>query len=49
VKRVIEYGGEETPVTMYWDIQEYLMPGTYKTDLFADGNLIGSFSFKMDE
>jgi len=49
VKRVIEYGGEETPVTMYWDIQEYLMPGTYKTDLFADGNLIGSFSFKMEE
>ncbi|MBZ4657492.1 MAG: hypothetical protein PWQ53_201 [Bacteroidota bacterium] len=49
IKRTIEYGGEETPVTMYWDIQEYLMPGTYKTDLFADGNLIGSFSFKMDE
>ena len=49
IKRTIEYGGEETPVTMYWDIQEYLMPGTYKTDLFADGNLIGSYSFKMDE
>lgn len=49
VKRAVEYGGEETPVTMYWDIEEFLMPGTYKTDLFADGNHIGSYSFSMQE
>ena len=49
MKRIVEYGGEETPVTMYWDIGEFLMPGTYKTDIFADGYHIGSHSFPMQE
>lgn len=49
MKRIVEYGGEETPVTMYWDIEEFLMPGTYKADIFADGSLIGSRSFSMEE
>lgn len=49
MKRTIEYGGEETPVTMYWDIEEFLMPGTYKADIFADGFHIGSHSFTMQE
>lgn len=49
MKRIVEYGGEETPVTMYWDIEEFLMPGTYKADIFADGYHIGSHSFTMQE
>lgn len=49
IKRTIEYGGEETSVTMYWDIEEFLMAGTYKADIFADGNHIGSRSFSMEE
>lgn len=49
IKRIVEYGGEETPVTMYWDIEEFLVAGTYKADIFADGNLIGSKSFTMEE
>lgn len=49
IKRIVEYGGEEIPVTMYWDIEEFLMPGTYKADIFADGSLIGSRSFPMEE
>jgi len=49
IKRIIEYGGEETPVTLYWNIEEFLMPGTYKVDIFADGNHIGSYSFTMQE
>ncbi len=48
IKRTIEYGGEETPVTMYWNVEEYLMPGTYRVDIFADGNRIGSKSFTME-
>ncbi|MDD2244009.1 MAG: hypothetical protein VB024_05140 [Dysgonamonadaceae bacterium] len=48
MKRTIEYGGEETSVTMYWDIEEYLQPGTYKADVFADGSHIGSTSFTME-
>jgi len=47
IKRIIEYGGEEMPVTLYWNIEEFLMPGTYKVDIFADGNHIGSYSFTM--
>ncbi len=49
MRRVVEYGGEEIPVTMYWDIEEFLMPGTYKTDIFADGHHIGSSSFAMED
>ena len=49
MRRVVEYGGEEIPVTMYWDIEEFLMPGTYKADIFADGHHIGSNSFAMED
>ncbi|WP_019537960.1 hypothetical protein [Proteiniphilum acetatigenes] len=49
MKRIVEYGGEEIPVTMYWDIEEFLMPGTYKADIFADGHHIGSYSFDMKD
>lgn len=49
MKRNVEYGGEETPVKMYWDIEEFLMAGTYKADIFADGHHIGSYSFTMQE
>ena len=49
IKRSVEYGGEEIPVTLYWDIEEFLKAGTYKADIFADGSLIGSYSFSMEE
>ena len=49
MKRIVEYGGEEIPVTMYWDIEEFLMPGTFKADIFADGHHIGSHSFLMED
>jgi len=48
-KRTIEYGGEEHPMTIYWNIEEYLPQGTYRVDIFADGNLIGKKSFKLDK
>ncbi len=48
-KRTIEYGGEETPMKIYWKIEEFLSPGTYRVDIFADGNLIGRKSFKLDK
>ena len=49
MRRIVEYGGEEIPVTMYWDIEEFLMPGTYKAAIFADGHHIGSHSFAMED
>ena len=46
--KTIEYTGNETPVTMYWNVSETLTPGTYSVSVFADGNLIGqrNFTFK---
>lgn len=49
MRRIVEYGGEEIPVTMYWDIEEFLMPGTYQADIFADGHHIGAHSFSMSD
>ncbi len=49
MRRIVEYGGEEIPVTLYWDIEEYLMPGTFKADIFADGHHIGTHSFMMEQ
>lgn len=49
MKKLVEYGGEEVSVTMYWNVEEYLMPGTYRVDIFADGNRIGMKSFSMED
>ena len=48
MKKAVEYGGEETPVTTFWNVNEFLGEGTYKVDIFIDGNHVGgrSFSFK---
>ena len=49
MKKIIEYEGEEVAVTLYWDIEEFLSPGTYRVDIFADGNHIGKKSFTLEE
>lgn len=49
MKKLIEYEGEEVAVTMYWDIEEFLSPGTYRVDIFADGNHIGRKSFSLED
>jgi len=48
-KRLIEYEGEEIPVTVYWDVQQHLIRGTYRIEIFADGHLIGRTSVKWDK
>ena len=47
-KKVIEYTGEETPVTVYWNMTQMLEAGDYRVSIFVDGNMIGTktFSFK---
>ena len=47
--RIIEYGGEETGVALYYDIDEFLMPGTFKVDIFADGSHIGTSTLQMED
>lgn len=49
IKRIIEYGGDEVAVTLYWNVEEYLMPGNYRVDIFADGNRIGSKGFSLED
>ena len=41
-KRTVEYGGEETPITLYWEVNQALESGNYQISIFADGNMIGS-------
>lgn len=48
-RKLIEYGGEDMAVVMYWPITEYLTPGSYRVDIFVDGNLIGKKSFTLEK
>lgn len=48
MKKSVEYGGQETPVTMYWQVNQALEAGTYNVSVFADGNMIGSRSFTFN-
>lgn len=47
-KKTVEYGGKQTSVTVYWNIDQAMVPGTYQVSIFADGNMIGSRSFTFD-
>lgn len=48
MKKTVEYGGEELPVTLYWNVTQALAEGQYNVSVFADGKMIGSrnVSFK---
>ncbi len=46
IKKDIEYTGEELPVTVYWEVTEFLSAGTYRVDIFCDGQHIGSSTFE---
>ena len=45
MNRSVEYNGEETPVSLFWNVSQALVAGTYQVSIFADGNMIGSRSF----
>ena len=48
VKQDIEYAGETYNGTIYWSLADEAQEGTYRVEMFAEGNLIGQFSFKLD-
>lgn len=48
-KNFVEYTGEQTTVQSYWSGTDMLSAGTYLVSIFADGHLIGSGRFNMDE
>lgn len=49
MRKLIEYEGEEVPVTMFWQVEEFLYPGKYRVDIFADGHLIGKKTFELEK
>ena len=48
MKKIVEYTGEETFVTMFWNVSQMMEAGDYRVSIFCDGQMIGSrtFSFK---
>ena len=49
MRKDIEYNGEETPVTMYWNVTEMLVAGQYRVQIFADGKNIGGGSINFEK
>ena len=49
IRKDIEYNGEETPVTVYWDVNEMLIAGQYRVQIFADGKNIGGGSISFEK
>ena len=47
--KVIEYTGEEQSVTLYIPVGETLSAGTYRCDIFADNQNIGTGSVSIDK
>lgn len=49
LKKDFEWGGEEMSDLLYWQVDEILPVGTYNADFFIDGNLVGSFPFRIEK
>lgn len=48
--KIIEFAGEEiNDVSMFWDVDEYLYPGDYEVEIFADNYLIGRGTFSLEK
>ena len=47
--KTVEYNGQETHVTLYVPVSEFLSAGTYGAYIFADGQMIGSGSVQMSK
>lgn len=46
-KRAVEYANQELPVSVYWDVNTTLTPGTYTVEVFSDGYRLGSLSREL--
>lgn len=49
MRKLIEYSGDELPVTLYWTRNETLDPGKYVFEVYTDGNMIGRTSLTMEK
>ena len=48
MKKSVEYTGEETPMTLFWQVSQTLEAGDYRVSIFVDGNMIGSRTFSLN-
>ncbi|MBR3647233.1 MAG: hypothetical protein IKN59_02460 [Paludibacteraceae bacterium] len=48
LKKDFEYSGEQVAEVLYWPVEEILQKGYYNADFFIDGNLVGSFPFRLE-
>ena len=48
MKKNIEYTGEETSLTLFWQVTQMLEAGDYRVSIFVDGNMIGSRTFSFN-
>ena len=48
MKKSIEYTGEETNLTLFWQVSQMLEAGDYRVSIFVDGNMIGSRTFSLE-
>lgn len=46
-KKNFEFSGQETSQTIYWTVNETLVKGSYRVDIFVDSHLIGSREFTL--
>ena len=47
-RKVVEYTGEETNVSVFWPVTQMLENGQYRVSIFADGHMIGSRTFNYE-
>ena len=48
MKKTAEYTGQETSIVTFWNVSQTLIEGAYNVSIFADGNMIGSRTFKFE-
>jgi myosin heavy subunit len=48
MKKNIEYTGEETSLSLFWQVTQMLEAGDYRVSIFCDGNMIGSRTFSFN-
>ena len=48
MKKNIEYTGEETSLTLFWQVTQAWEAGDYRVSIFVDGNMIGSKTFSFN-
>ena len=47
-RKVVEYTGEETSVSVFWPVTQMLEKGQYRVSIFTDGHMIGSRTFNFE-